>query len=142
MPQYITQQLFNMCAVSVVKISSASGQSLAEVASQLAETYGGSYGDEDLAGEIALAADQIGVFIRRVLPSSSLVGNLTQLQFCIKHYQPNGKKWPSRLFGGTLFNKEREPRHDKVRQCAANIATYHLLVINGVIPLMPQGWKL
>lgn len=142
MARYITQQLFNMCAVSAAKISSASGQSLEDVARQLAETYSGSYEDEDLAGEIAMAADQIAVFVQKVLPPPTLVGNLTQLQFCIKHYQPNGKKWPSRLFGGTLFNKVGEPLQDKVRQCVANIATYHLLVVNGAIPLMPQGWKL
>ena len=142
MARYITQQLFDMCAVSAAKISAANSTPLAEVSKQLAETYSQSYNDDNLPQEISVAAEQIAAFVSRVLPPVTLVGNLTQLQFCIKNFQPNGKRWPMKLLSGALFNKSSRPLPDKVRQSLANVATYHVLVINGAIPLAPTGWKL
>lgn len=142
MARYITQQLFNMCAVSAAKISAASGKPVAAVAQQLAATYRDSYKDTELAQDIAVAAEQVSTFIGKSLSPDKLIGNLNQLQFCIKYYQPSGKRWPMKLFSGALFNKSSRQIKDKSKQCLANIATYHLLVLNSAIPLMPKGWAL
>jgi hypothetical protein len=108
---------------------------------QLANNYA-AYRDADLADDIEEAANNVAAFITRQLPPESLIDNLIQLQFCIKNYQPSGDRWPVRLFGGAFFNKTNQPLPDKVGQCLANVATYHLLVINRKIPLAPKDWSL
>jgi hypothetical protein len=130
-----------MCAVTAAKISAASKRPVEDVASELTSSYS-EYQDRSLATEIAEAAYNISGFIQKELPPESIVGNLTQIQFCIKNYHPNGNKKRSRILGGTFFNKERKELEDKVKQCVANVATYHYLVINGTIPIAPQGWSL
>ncbi len=141
MASYITQELFNMCAVTAAKISTASGQSIEFVAEYLANKYS-EYQDQDLSGDIATASVKVIDFMQNALPPETLVGNLTQMQFCIKHYNLDGRKKARKLFRGTFFNKEKRELEDKVDQCVANVATYHFLVINGSIPVAPKGWSL
>lgn len=142
MSAYMTQQLFNMCAVSTAKISVATSHPVEVAAAQLAENYACSYQDEDLAQDIAFAATKVSELMRGVWPPDALVGSLTQLQFCIKYYDPSGKKIRRKLFSGTWFNKESTPIQDKVEKCVANIATFYILVLNGTIPPAPDGWNL
>lgn len=136
------QQLFNMCAVSTAKIAAASGQSTSEVGRQVTAAYMRTYQDQHLEEDVSDAANQVSGFIQSVLPPQSLVANLTQIQFCIKHYRTNGKKRLPSLLGGTFFNRMGSPVPDKVKQCVAEVATYHMLVMAGTIPLAPAGWSL
>ncbi len=139
MASYITQELFNMAAVTTAKITAASEHSIEFVAEELANDYR-EYQDQNLSEDIATASVKVTDFMQNALPLKSLVGNLTQIQFCIKHYSPDGKKKPRKLLRGTWFNKEKLELEDKVDQCVANVMTYHFLVINGSIPIAPKGW--
>lgn len=130
-----------MCAVTAAKISTASGQSIEFAAEQLANKYS-EYKYQELSGDIATASVKVIDFMQNALPPETLVAGLMQMQFCIKHYNPDGKKKTGKRFGGTFFNKEEHELEDKVDQCVANVATYHVLVINGSIRVAPKGWSL
>ena len=140
MAGYITQELFNMAAVTTAKISAASEHSIEFVAELLANDYS-KYQDQDLSGNIATAAVRVIDFIQNALPPETLVGGLMQMQFCIKHYHPDGTKKARKLFGGTFFKKEKCELEGKIDQCMKDVMTYHLLVINGSIPAAPDGWR-
>lgn len=137
MGRYMPQQLFDMCAVSAVKISALSGEPIESVAEQLANTYQPDYQDED----ISAAASNVKTFVVKFLSKEALAASLTQFQFCIKHYTSDGKKRPLRL-GGTFFNKEKQQLPDKVATCLSDIAAYYFLVIGGAIRIAPEGWRL
>jgi hypothetical protein len=71
-----------------------------------------------------------------------MVANCTQLQFCIKEYHPDGSKKKMKLFNGTFFNYENQQIPEKVKNCMRHILSYHLHIMNGVIPIAPAGWKM
>lgn len=142
MAEFITQEMFNMFAVSAAKISVASGKNIREAIEIIMSNYAGTYLDASLVYEIEIAADKAKKFMLDVLPPETLVSNLTQMQFCIKHYNPDGSKKRKKLFGGTFFNKEKNEVDNKAENCLANIATYHMLVVSGSIPIAPRGWSL
>jgi hypothetical protein len=140
--EYIPQEMFNMLAVSAAKISAASDESIGEATDLIMGNYEGTYLDAYLAQEVENAANKVKDFMLNALPPETLVGNLTQMQYCIKNYNPDGTKKRKKLFGGTWFNRENAEINDKVKNCVANVATYHMLVIGGSIPIAPQGWSL
>jgi len=139
---YMTQQLFNMCAVTAAKIAATSGESVDSVSTRLAKDYRSSYQDEHLAEDIAAAATHINKFLQSTLPAGTLVAGLTQMQFCIKHFRVDGSKRPFRLLRGAWFNKERAPLQDKVKQCVNQIAIYHIRVVSSSIPIALRRWHL
>lgn len=141
MPGYMPQRVFNMCAVSAAKISAETNRPVEDVAAEIAELYIRTYDDSCLAQEIAQAATRVCEFMQRAMPPNALISTLTQMQFCIRYYHPSGKRMRRKVFGGTLFTKERAPIPKKEDTCAANIATFHVLVINERIPLAPNGWS-
>jgi len=128
---YVPQQLFNMCAVSVGKIGAVSGETIESVSRQLTKHYDHTYQDEYLAEDIAVAAKDVSDYLRSAGRERVLVDSLTQMQFCIKHFQPDGKNRPFKLFGGTWFNKESAPLEDKPKKCLAQILAYNLRVVGG-----------
>ncbi len=81
MVEFITQEIFNMCAVSAAKISAASEKTVGEAAALIASHYEGTYPDENLVQDIEIAANKVREFIIGVLPPETLAGNLTQMQF-------------------------------------------------------------
>ena len=131
-----------MCAVTAAKLAADSDLSIQEAAKLLSDNYRKSYDDKNLEDEIATAASKVTQFMESVLPNSSLPRNLTQIQYSIVHFEPNGSRRKKKLFGGTWFNKERTELPNKIDQCAANVATYHLLIVGGSLPLAPDGWSL
>lgn len=142
MAKFIDQEVFNMCAVSAADISARSDKSVGEVAAFIASQYEGTYQDVNLAQDIKIAANKVTEFISGVLPPETLAGNLRQMQFCIKNYNLDGTKKRKKLFDGTLFNEVKKENTDKVQDCVVNIATYHMLVIGGSIPIAPHGWSM
>lgn len=142
MASYMPQQLFNMCAVGAAKISVVHGEPIEPVSDYVAQQYNQTHRDEHLPEDIAFAAESILVYLRSARPEHSLLQRLTQLEFCIKHYEPDGRKRPTKLFGGTWFNKESAPLQNKAKNCVAQILAYDLLVISGSIPVAPPGWHL
>lgn len=139
---YMPQQLFNMCAVTTAKISVATEQPVEAIALQVTASYTDTYKDVHLAEEVAEAASRIAALLKGTMPDGSLGGALTQMQFCIKNYSPDGKKLRGKILGGTWFNKEPKPIEDKVGVCFANVAAFHILTINGQVPIAPRGWTL
>ncbi|MCY1302270.1 hypothetical protein D9M70_519200 [compost metagenome] len=141
MPSYIPQYMFNICAVTAAKIAASSGKPVREAANMLATNYKESYDDMNLEDDILAAAINVTEFIKSSLPGSSIPGCMTQLQYTIINFEPDGKKRRKKIFGGTWFNKERDEIKDKVQRCKVNIAIYHMLLISGTLPLAPDGWS-
>lgn len=131
-----------MCAVFAAKIAAGTDHSILSAANLIASQYQSIYADLNLAGDIAAAVEQITSFLTSVFPPNTLIGNCTQLQFCIKKYYRNGSKKRKKLFGGTFFNAEKTELSEKVKTCVSNIAAYHLRVIDGTLPITPIGWTL
>lgn len=142
MAKYIDQELFNMCAVTALKIGCASGQSVASASQLIAKEYSRSYQDKSLAEEIEDAANKIAEFLSHALPNSSIASACTQMQYCIKHFNLDGSKKRKKILGGVWFTGETKELDNKVDTCAVNIITYHMLVIGGTIPVAPRGWNL
>lgn len=141
MPSYIPQYMFNICAVTTAKIAASNGKPIREAANLLANNYKKSYDDINLEDDILTAAINVTEFIKSSIPGNSIPGCMTQLQYTIVNFEPSGRKRRKRLFGGTWFNKEKSEIKDKVQQCKINIATYHILLIGGSLPLVPDGWS-
>jgi hypothetical protein len=142
MSKYMTQEIFDMCAVTAAKVGSGTEKSIEKAADLIAQNYTSTYADTNLAQDIALAAHKAIKFMEDSLPQGSMVANCTQLQFCIKEYNPDGKKKRKKLLGGTLFNYEKRPIPDKVKGCITNLLAYHLYILNGNIPMAPENWRL
>ena len=142
MASYMPQQLFNMCAVAAAKFSLLHGEPIEPVSEYVAQQYSHMHRDEHLLEDIATAAKAILQYLRSAGPEHLLLEHLRQMEFCIKHYEPDGRKRPTKLFGGSWFNKEQAPLQDKAKHCVAHILAYNLRVIGGSIPVAPPGWRL
>lgn len=140
--RYMTQDVFNMCAVGAAKLSAATGQSIESFALKLSEEYGKYYRDTELAKDIALAGKKVTEFMNSQFPPETLVGGLTQIQYCIKHFNTDGSKKPRQIFGGVYFNNEPMQIQKKVEQCAVDVSMFSRLVLERIIPLVPDGWRL
>lgn len=145
------QMTFNMCAVTVAKLSAYTGKDVEDIAHDIADNYASTYQDTRLEQDIATAAsmllDLFRVFVKDLTDQNAvqkdmLVSALQQMQFCIVRYHTNGKRRRRKIFRGAWFVKEPEQLEDKVKKCMANITTYHILVIADRIPIMPNGWHL
>jgi len=131
-----------MFAVSSAKISAATDKTIEEATVIIISHYEDTYRDANLVQDLETAANKVKEFMLGALPPETLTGNLAQMQFCIKNYNLDGTKKRKKIFEGTFFNKEKKEISNKVENCLANIATYHLLVIGGSIPIASQGWSL
>lgn len=139
MAKFIDQELFDMCALTVLKYSN--DEFFHEAARITASSYDGDYQDVDPA-ELIIAAEKLREAFGILLPHSDPSAAATQLQYCVKKFNLDGSKKRTKLFGGTWFSGEREPIMNKVDRCLHNMTTYHTLVMAGVIPLAPKGWTL
>jgi len=142
MAEFVSQEMFNMFAVSAAKISAGTGKTLEESTALVVSYYEGTYRDQNLARDIEIAAKKVKDYMLAVLPPETLSGNLTQMQFCIKNYKLDGTKKRKKIWDGTFFNKEKKEIENKIQNCLASVATYHTLVVGGSIPIAPQGWSL
>ncbi len=141
MAKFITQELFNMCAVAIAKLSHESGQSVENVATIIASDYSNTYKDTELSQKLELAADEIIEYLLTISTPEKFPAYYTQLLFCIKLYNPDGSKKKRKILGGTLFNKEKKEIINKIQICTVSVTKYLQLVHNGSIPIAPQGWK-
>lgn len=96
-----------MFAVSAAHIAVVSGKNIDEATQLILSNYEGAYIDRNLANDVVEASNKVKEFLVGVLPEETLPGNLTQMQFCIKHFNPDGSQKRKKLFGGTFFNKEK-----------------------------------
>ena len=142
MPKFIDQELFNMIAVTALKISTISGESLASVSESVTKNYSRTYQDSNLCNEIIDSAEKIESFLTEALPEGSLRSACTQMQYCIKNFKSDGSKKRKKILNGAWFSGENQEIENKVGRCAAIIITYHLLVVGGKIPIAPKGWSI
>lgn len=140
--KYITQALFNMCAITAAKCSAQTGEEIRLFAAKLAEEYGGFYQDANLAKDIAIAGEKVTEYMLEKFPPDTLVGGLLQIQYCVKYYYTDGTKKEAHSFDGMRFNAEATQLPDKVAQCRVDVSVYSDLVLNGTIPLVPDGWQI
>lgn len=125
MSNYMPQYMFNICAVTAAKIANSSDQSIEKVSQGLADNYAKSYSDINLGKDIATAARDAIDYIQSPIPNSSIPAIMTQLQFSILNYEPDGAVRKKKLLGGTWFNKEKFQIPNKAEKCKLDIIIYH-----------------
>ena len=142
MASYMPQRLFDMCVVTAVKIHMATGKSLEQTNMQVLEHYSHSFPDDShLENHIELASEAVLETMRTLFTDKQIPYVMTQMQYCIKKYHPDGKKRRKRLLSGTMFTRSRFPNSNRVDDCINNITAYHVGTLCGVFPLMPDGWS-
>lgn len=139
---FMPQEVFNMCAVTAAQLSAFAKVPIETSAAELARAYEESYRDSDLAQDIAAAAEKVTSFMREFFQPQLIVGALTQMQFCIKHYKTDGRRKRLKILGGAFFQKERNALPDKVARCLADVAIFHVGTLNGKFPSAPEGWSM
>jgi hypothetical protein len=92
--------------------------------------------------EVVSAATKIREIVRKWAPCEESAGNFTQLKYCTKVYEPDGRTRRKRLLAGTKFNYEKTPIINKVDKCITNMACYIMHTTSGKIPFVPDGWRL
>lgn len=142
MSGYMPQYMFNLCAITAGRLAELSENTIEYYGNYFQKQYENDYDDLYLERDIPEAAKAIIAFVEKELPNASLPATLTQLQYSVSKYQPNGKKRKKKIFGGTFFNKIEHPPDDRIMECKKEIILYHTLLITGVLPLVPEGWSL
>lgn len=142
MARYISQDTFDTAAVIATGHLLFNPPGFVDVVFKIAESFKEDYKDESLVKDIADAGREIAILFEKAFPPEELHKELTQIQFCIKNYKPDGTKRPFRIFNGVLFSSEKSPIQNLAKNCSADVAAYISLVSKGTIPKMPTGWKL
>lgn len=140
MSNYMSQDVFDMCAVTAAQYIDAEGITIEESAKLITDAYRGDYVDDNIEKDIITAAHKVASLMASAFPDKEVSSALPQIQFCIKKYHPNGKK--KFFLQGQLFNKQKTPLTNRVTQCAANVITFHLGTLAGTFPIAPKGWSL
>ena len=138
--KFIDQEMFNLCALTVLKFSNVKGFTPKRVAKEVASEYGSDYCDEGLDLELELAADVLREALNILIPHADPSSAATQLQYCVKNFHIDGTKKQKNFFVGSEFSGEERAISNKVQDCLIEITSYHLLVESGKIPLAPTGW--
>lgn len=142
MSRYIDQGTFNTAAVIATGHLMFNPPAFIDVVFKIAESFKDSYKDETLVKDISDAGREIALLLEKAFPREEQLNQLTQIQFCIKKYNPDGTKIPFRIFNGVLFSAEKSPIQNLAKNCVADVTAYMSLVSKGTIPKMPIGWKL
>ena len=137
----MTQPYFDMIAVLVAQVSVYKGESEEEVFSELLPNLMHSYDDPLELKEVVRAAKKIREIMKDFFLIEETSGNFTQLKFCLKNYEPGGKRKKKRLLAGAWFNYEKNPLQNKADECIKNILCYVMNTNSGKIPIHPDGWK-
>ena len=142
MAKFMSQELFDMSAVTAAQIAAVTDHSIQSAARLIGRQYNSSLDDINLNIEIADAAGQISSFLKNRISTGNIAPACSQLQFSIKSFNLDGTKKRKKIFGGLFFNSEKKQIGNKVENCVKNIISYHSLVVVGALPLAPSGWTL
>lgn len=145
MKGYMPQDVFEMAAVTIAKLHFATGKRLDELSSKILSGYKADYLDDGFALDAVEAAKGVIQVLQTSFPGSddsTLAVSCTQLQYCIKRYRPDGSKRGRRLFGGTLFNNQKQSNPIRVQECLRDITVYSVGTMSGKFPIAPHGWSL
>jgi hypothetical protein len=142
MASYMPQDVFTMCAVTAAaQYNSSEGTTIEEFAKRISDEYHRYYIDDGYEEDIVLAARSVAKFIESSFPGTKAAGAVRQLQYCIRKFHPSGKK-KFFLQGGTIFNKQKTPLPNRMKQCVTDVVVFHLGTLSGKFPLAPKGWSL
>ncbi len=72
--------------------------------------------------------------MRTITKDEQLPATMAQIQYCIKNYEPSGRKRRKRLLSGTFFNKEKARNPNRAKGCASNVIIYCSGSLNGTFP--------
>lgn len=140
MTSYMPQDIFNMSAVTAASCYGSEEVTIDKCASFISDQYRNDYIDDGFEKDIVIAAHKIVALIQQAFPGKPVSSAIRQMQYCIKTYEPNGKK--KGFFQGQLFNKQKQPIPDRVSQCVANIMTFHIGTLSGAFPVAPRDWSI
>lgn len=154
---YMPQDVFDMGAVTLALAKRLKSDSSLTKAQSLASSYRRHYEDEGLEADWEAAADLVLDFLLPICEravracgdaveadavTSAVDDAVTQLQYCIENYTPDGQRKPGGL-RGTHANRSEEEISDKPVTCKRDIMSYHIFTtLTGTIPMRPKGWSL
>ena len=141
MTSYMPQDVFNMCAVTAAQNNASEGTTIEQFAKRVSDEYRRYYIDDGFEEDIVLAARNVVKFIESSFPGTKAATAVRQLQYCIRKFQPSGKK-KFFLQVGTIFDRQKVPLPNRVSQCVADVVVFHLGTLSGAFPLAPNGWSL
>ena len=136
MSGYMPQRVFDVGALTIAFIHLKTGEPIETVAQGAFQHYEKSYLDDKVLLQWTDAAKAALKSVDTLFPNidkETKIGSLVHLKNCVDKFNLDGTKRSKRLLGGTLFKKEKEPNHQRVKQFVTHLVTYHLLLLNGEI---------
>ena len=140
MPRYMPQTVFDSLVIHAVKMHVLLEEDLLKACRDICGHYKNSYYDDTGVGI------EIEETSRKLLDWGKSFGDdylkflVFQLQYCSLTFTPEGKKRRKRLFGGTLFNKDKFRNPDRSKHCLRNMMIYFMGTTSGRFPSVPEGW--
>jgi hypothetical protein len=135
---YMKQDLFDQCSLTVA-MAGFRGINMTNIAIELAESYGKSYDDIELAKQFIEAAASlmkaVPSFFEAEKSDAQLAGICKTLSDTISKFNLNGTRRRRRFLNGAFFNKEKLEIKFKPDICLSNAFIYHILIIKGVIDI-------
>ena len=136
MSGYMPQRVFDVGALTIAFIHLKTGERIEIVAQQAFQQYEKSYLDDKILLQWIDATKEALKSLDTLFPNidkETKIATLVHLKNCVAKYNLDGTKRKKRLLAGTLFNKENEPNHQRVKQFLAHLSTYHLFLQSGKI---------
>lgn len=133
MKTYMTQDVFNACAVTIACYKDF--QPIATSAKEISDIHRKYYIDDGFEEDLITAVDNAVKFMEAAFPGKKVSSGLTQIKYLIEHYHPNGKR---KFFKGAWFNRQKTPILDRVKQCSNDLMIYHVGTLSGMFPLAPR----
>jgi hypothetical protein len=140
MNSYMPQDMFDMIAVTAALYKESRGLTIEEVAKVFCDLYRNDYIDDGYDIDVVSAAHKVLDFMKTTFPGVNVATPLIQMQYCIKHFRPNGKK--KGLLQGQLFNQQKTPLPNRIEQCLSDIMIFHIGSLSGTFPVAPEGWSM
>jgi hypothetical protein len=130
------QRVFDVGALTIAFLHLRTEKPIETFAIQVLREYERSYLDDNVLSQWIDAANLAIKTIDTLFPGAAKdvqIATLVHLKNCVVKYDPDGKKRPKRLLGGTWFNKDKEPNHQRVTDFVKHLMTYHFLLMSGEI---------
>jgi len=140
MGKYMPNDLFNLCAITVAKLSHVSEQPSAVFAQELWNGYISDYPDDDVVEDWIKASEAVQEILSETVESENLPSVYTQLQFCFEKFNSDGTPKRKKLFGGTLFNKQKFKDGNRVSDFLRCFTSFYAASAMESLPPFPDGY--
>jgi hypothetical protein len=135
------QLVFDSCAITVLHLHRLSGEPMEKFAREFGDAYRLHYQDDNFEADFLVAAQTVRDLFKSQIPDLMLAGFCVQMLVCIKSFTPQGTRRKWKLFSGALFDKERQPNPNRVKDFQRSMIIYHTGTISGALPVAPNGWS-